>query len=63
MLKEAGLDPLCSLNVPMLCTTKLSFALSNDHGVYTASPRGFQEAPKLCHTQGEGGDGQPIKFP
>lgn len=27
------------------------FALSNHHGGYTAFPRGFQEAPKLQHTE------------
>lgn len=51
------------LNVPMLCTTKHSFALANHHWVYSASPKGFQEAPKLWHIQGGGKKKQLIKFP
>lgn len=45
--REAGLKPLCSLILHIFAN---SFALSNHHGVYTAFPREFQEAPKLQHT-------------
>lgn len=59
--RDAGLNPLCSLNALRLSTTT---NCSNHHGVYPASPRGFQEAPKLRHTQGKKKKKtQPIKFP